>query len=133
MSQPHRASTNAVLAEIGSLSMEFTRLAQITQENKYYDAIARITNELEIMQNNTKLPGMWPLKIDASGCKPLDSPPLDLPSRTDKSGFKSNAVGGREVVKPSSPITLEQHLPIPKDMEKRDVGLEAEPPRRRQV
>ncbi|KAG8529283.1 uncharacterized protein KY384_005918 [Bacidia gigantensis] len=68
-SQPHRAKTRVVLAEIGSLSLEFTRLAQITKEPKYYDAIARITNEFEIWQSQTKLPGLWPLKVDASGCK----------------------------------------------------------------
>ncbi|KAM0717401.1 hypothetical protein Q7P37_007253 [Cladosporium fusiforme] len=33
-SQPHRASTRSVLAEIGSLSMEFTRLAQLSKEPK---------------------------------------------------------------------------------------------------
>ena len=49
--------------------MEFTRLAQITKQAKYYDAIARITNEFEIWQYNTKLPGMWPITVDASGCK----------------------------------------------------------------
>ena len=49
--------------------MEFTRLAQITKQAKYYDAIARITNELEIWQENTSLPGMWPITVDASGCK----------------------------------------------------------------
>lgn len=58
-----------MLAELGSLSVEFTRLAQITRESKYYDAIARITQELEIWQNNTKLPGLWPMVVDASGCK----------------------------------------------------------------
>lgn len=61
------------MAELGSLSLEFTRLAQITKEAKYYDAIARITNELEIWQNDTKEPGLWPLKVDASGCKKPDS------------------------------------------------------------
>lgn len=68
-SQPHRAKTRVVLAELGSLSLEFTRLAQITKEDKYYDAIARITNEFEIWQNNTRMPGLWPLNVDASGCK----------------------------------------------------------------
>ncbi len=48
--------------------MEFTRLAQITNEAKYYDAIARITNAFEEWQNQTRLPGMWPLYVDASGC-----------------------------------------------------------------
>lgn len=67
-SQPHRASTRVVLAELGSLSMEFTRLAQLSGEPKYYDAIARITDALEEYQNNTRLPGMWPTYLDASGC-----------------------------------------------------------------
>ncbi|KAI1939323.1 hypothetical protein LOZ12_004769 [Ophidiomyces ophidiicola] len=67
-SQPHRASTRVVLAELGSLSVEFTRLAQLTNENKYYDAIARITNELEKFQPNTTLPGLWPAYVDLSGC-----------------------------------------------------------------
>ncbi|PYH87791.1 class I alpha-mannosidase 1A [Aspergillus ellipticus CBS 707.79] len=67
--QPHRADKKAVLAELGSLSVEFTRLAQLTKEDKYYDAIARITNELEKFQDKTQLPGLWPLKLDASGCR----------------------------------------------------------------
>lgn len=71
-SQPHRARTRAVLAEIGSLSLEFTRLAQITKEAKYYDAIARITDEFERWQKDTKIPGLWPREVDASGCKKLD-------------------------------------------------------------
>ena len=68
-SQPHRAGTRVVMAELGSLSMEFTRLAQLTKEDKYYDAIARITNELEAWQGSTRLPGLWPVHLDASGCK----------------------------------------------------------------
>jgi len=67
-SQPHRASTRVVLAEIGSLGMEFTRLAQLAGEPKYYDAIARITDALDEFQNRTRLPGMWPTYLDASGC-----------------------------------------------------------------
>ncbi|KAL8915574.1 MAG: hypothetical protein Q9171_000139 [Xanthocarpia ochracea] len=57
------------MAELGSLSVEFTRLAQITKETKYYDAIARITDEFEKWQNNTEIPGLWPRQVDASGCK----------------------------------------------------------------
>ena len=81
-SQPHRANTRVVLAELGSLSVEFTRLAQITKEAKYYDAIARITNEFEMWQNNTRLPGLWPKKVDASGCQKDDTPlfsPIEQP------------------------------------------------------
>ena len=55
--------------------MEFTRLAQITKESKYYDAIARITDEFEDWQKRTRLPGMWPDTVDASGCDdPVPAP-----------------------------------------------------------
>ncbi|PSK53959.1 Mannosyl-oligosaccharide 1,2-alpha-mannosidase IC [Elsinoe australis] len=70
--QPHRAGTNVVMAELGSLSMEFTRLAQLTKENKYYDAIDRIADAFLEWQtrdaNQTWLPGMFSLNVDASGC-----------------------------------------------------------------
>ena len=75
-SQQHRAGTRVVLAELGSLSVEFTRLAQITKESRYYDAVARITNELEKWQNITTLPGLWPTHIDASGCRKPESPEI---------------------------------------------------------
>ncbi|KIW37374.1 uncharacterized protein PV06_10418 [Exophiala oligosperma] len=71
-SQPHRAGAHTVMAELGSLAMEFTRLAQITKKPKYYDAIARVTNALEKWQMETEIPGLWPLKLDASGCKKPD-------------------------------------------------------------
>lgn len=83
-SQPHRAKTRVVLAELGSLSVEFTRLAQITKEARYYDAVARITNEFEIWQNDSRMPGLWPLKVDASGCKKPEQAPqtkYDHPTR----------------------------------------------------
>ncbi|KAI4922131.1 hypothetical protein J4E90_000559 [Alternaria incomplexa] len=78
-SQQHRASSHVVLAEIGSLSMEFTRLAQLTGEHKYYDAIARIMDHLEEFQGKTQLPGMWPTYLDASGCgrQYIDLPPQE--------------------------------------------------------
>lgn len=67
--------------------MEFTRLAQLTQEPKYYDAIARITNEFAAWQNNTKVPGLWPMKVDASGCKkPEVTSTLKLPTSRTETG-----------------------------------------------
>ncbi|KAH0444232.1 glycosyl hydrolase family 47 [Colletotrichum camelliae] len=47
-------------ASIGSLSLEFTRLAQITGEHKFYDAIERIKTTFDQIQNETLLPGLWP-------------------------------------------------------------------------
>ncbi|EME77585.1 glycoside hydrolase family 47 protein [Pseudocercospora fijiensis CIRAD86] len=65
-SNGHRASTRVVMAELGTLSLEFTRLAQLTKEPKYYDAVARITDAFEEWQNQTRIPGMWPTTLDAS-------------------------------------------------------------------
>ncbi|KAH8435007.1 class I alpha-mannosidase 1A [Aspergillus melleus] len=81
--QPHHADAKAVLAELGSLSVELTRLAQLTKDNKYYDAIARITNELEQYQSKTSLPGLWPLHVDASGCRKANNPPHPANRRVD--------------------------------------------------
>lgn len=72
-SQPKRASTHSGIAELGSLSMEFTRLAQLTGKDKYYDGVARITNALEEWQNREDdtapvIPGIFPQNVDASGC-----------------------------------------------------------------
>lgn len=59
-------SRSVVVAVLGSLSLEFTRLAQITGNNKYFDGIQRVVNELEKWQNNTQLPGMWPAMVDST-------------------------------------------------------------------
>ncbi|PNY18225.1 alpha-1,2-Mannosidase [Tolypocladium capitatum] len=67
-SQPHVAG-QAGMAELATLSMEFTRLAQLTAQHKYYDAIDRITNGLIGMQNEgTLIPGLFPENLDVSGC-----------------------------------------------------------------
>ncbi|PWW74909.1 Glycoside Hydrolase Family 47 protein [Tuber magnatum] len=70
-----RADIRSVSAELGSLTVEFTRLAQITGNNTYYDAVQRITDALEESQNESNLPGMWPMIIDASGCKVIRPSP----------------------------------------------------------
>lgn len=67
--QAQTASGSTLSAEIGSLSLEFTRLSQITNDPKYFDAIQRITNELEKAQKTTKIPGLWPVVIDAETLK----------------------------------------------------------------
>ncbi|KAI0169123.1 glycoside hydrolase family 47 protein [Hypoxylon sp. FL1284] len=51
-------------AAVTSSSLEFTRLAQLTGDNKYYDAINRVTLVLDEWQNKTVLPGMWPTYLD---------------------------------------------------------------------
>jgi mannosyl-oligosaccharide alpha-1,2-mannosidase len=47
-----------------SLSLEFTRLAQLTGDNKFFDAIDRVTSFLVRSQNQSDIPGLWPMLID---------------------------------------------------------------------
>ncbi|KAF2175005.1 glycoside hydrolase family 47 protein [Zopfia rhizophila CBS 207.26] len=58
--------SSGLFAEIGSFTMEFTRLSQITGDMRYFDAIVRITDAMDHQQNRTKLPDMWPTEIDIS-------------------------------------------------------------------
>jgi mannosyl-oligosaccharide alpha-1,2-mannosidase len=84
-SQAHRASGRSSLAELGSLSLEFTRLAQLTNDPRYYDAVARVTNALDEWQDRgTLLPGVFPENVDASGCNRtvdmVNSQPMTSPT-----------------------------------------------------
>ncbi|KAF9693932.1 hypothetical protein EKO04_007830 [Ascochyta lentis] len=62
---PPKSETSICFACFGSLTMEFTRLAQITQQSKYYDAVARITALLDRTQDTTRIPGLWPTTLNA--------------------------------------------------------------------
>lgn len=62
---PLRAGKNTLLAELGSMNVEFTRLAQLTGDAKWYDAVDRITDLLYEWQDRTKVPGLWPTIVDA--------------------------------------------------------------------
>ena len=59
------ASEGTLTAEIGSLTLEFTRLSQLTGDLKYFDAIQRIMDKFEEAQDKTKIPGIWPVVVDA--------------------------------------------------------------------
>ena len=67
------ASENTLVAELGSLSLEFTTLARLSKNDKYYDAVQRITIALEHAQNSTKLPGMWPVVVNARAPSFIDN------------------------------------------------------------
>jgi len=53
-----------LLSELGSLSLEFTRLSQLTNDMRWFHAVDRITKLLEKQQMQTKLPGLWPVVVD---------------------------------------------------------------------
>lgn len=58
-----KGENGVLLAQI-FLTLEFTRLSQITGDDKYAKAVQKITDDLERKQNATALPGMWPSQVD---------------------------------------------------------------------
>lgn len=62
--QEQKAAEWALVAEIGSLCMEFTRLSLITGNPKWFDATERIMLALGKQQSKTQLPGMWPISVN---------------------------------------------------------------------
>ncbi|KAB5566782.1 family 47 glycosyl hydrolase [Coniochaeta sp. 2T2.1] len=54
---------SVVSASPGTLSLELTRLSQVTGEGKYYDAAARVMEVFEKGQNGTPIPGLWPMFV----------------------------------------------------------------------
>lgn len=90
--------------------MEFTYLSQLTGESKYYDAVARITDNLEGYQNHTRLPGMWPTYFDASGCvkhqyNANPSKPLQKPIQAGDPGYDEALKNGAYLkADPSQPF-----------------------------
>ncbi|KAF7173672.1 hypothetical protein CNMCM5623_005898 [Aspergillus felis] len=59
------AAERVVVAEIGTFTLEFTRLSQITGDPKWFDAIHRVMGIFYRQQDLTKLPGMWPVVVNA--------------------------------------------------------------------
>lgn len=50
-------------AELGSLSLEFTRLSQLTKDPKYFDAVQRITDIFDKSGDAMSVPGLFPTDI----------------------------------------------------------------------
>ncbi|KAK4230316.1 glycoside hydrolase [Podospora fimiseda] len=55
-----------VSASPGTLSLEMARLSQLTGNPKYYSAISRITDLFHAGQNQTALPGLFPMWVSMS-------------------------------------------------------------------
>lgn len=54
-----------LVAEIGSLTLEFTRLSQLTGDPRYFEAVQRIMDVFDAQQSKTTLPGMWSVVVNA--------------------------------------------------------------------
>ncbi|KAK4188497.1 family 47 putative glycoside hydrolase [Podospora australis] len=59
-----RVSASESSAAAGTLSLEFTRLSQLTGDMKYYNAIDGVTREMEKSQDKSNIPGMWPVFVN---------------------------------------------------------------------
>ena len=77
------ADEHVLVAEIGSLSIEFTRLSMVTGDMRWYDAIDRIYQVLETQQQKTNLPGMWPVTVNARKQDFTDDSLFTLSSMSD--------------------------------------------------
>jgi mannosyl-oligosaccharide alpha-1,2-mannosidase len=70
-------------ASVASLSLEFTRLSQLTGDSKYYEAIARVTNLLATTQSTTEIPGLWPTFVNTRDGVFRDRPDFTLGGLAD--------------------------------------------------
>ncbi|OQE30162.1 hypothetical protein PENFLA_c003G08811 [Penicillium flavigenum] len=59
------AEESVLVAELGLFTLEFTRLSQITGNLKYFDAAQRVMELFDKKQDTTKLPGLWPVSVNA--------------------------------------------------------------------
>ena len=61
-----RVESQVVSASPGTITLEFSRLSQITGDGKYYAAVSQVMDLFYENQNATKLPGMWPMMVSMS-------------------------------------------------------------------
>ncbi|KAF2266877.1 seven-hairpin glycosidase [Lojkania enalia] len=54
---------SVVSASPGTITLEFSRLSQITGDSKYYAAVSHVMDLFYEKQNKTKLPGLWPMYV----------------------------------------------------------------------
>lgn len=64
MNGPQETPLHVALAEYGSFTLEFTRLSQVTGDPKYYDAVQRVMDVFDRHQDDSKIPGLWPMWLN---------------------------------------------------------------------
>jgi mannosyl-oligosaccharide alpha-1,2-mannosidase len=58
--------SQVVSASPGTITLEFGRLSQLTGDDKYYAAVSQVMEVFYQGQNETRLPGMWPMYVSMS-------------------------------------------------------------------
>ncbi|OIW24123.1 glycoside hydrolase family 47 protein [Coniochaeta ligniaria NRRL 30616] len=74
-------------AAMATLSLEFTRLSQLTGDPKFYTVIDGIKHELNRTQDATRLPGMWPIYVNLKKDFVVDGSTFTLGAQAD-SGYE---------------------------------------------
>ncbi|KAL7948423.1 glycoside hydrolase family 47 protein [Trichoderma barbatum] len=55
---------SVVSASPGTLSLELAHLSQVTGDPKYYSAVSQVMDLFYVGQNQTSVPGVWPMNIN---------------------------------------------------------------------
>lgn len=81
---------NSDVGHLTSLTLEFIRLSQVTQKNKYYDAAQRVYRTILSSLDEFDLEHLFPVQLDASGCSLISPDKVQLGKHlTDLNGMKS--------------------------------------------
>ncbi|RDA90629.1 hypothetical protein CP533_2774 [Ophiocordyceps camponoti-saundersi (nom. inval.)] len=72
-----------VAASPGTLSLELTRLSQLTGDAKYYDAATAVMDVFRRGQNRTRLPGAWPMFVSMRHANVVDGEAFTLGGSVD--------------------------------------------------
>ncbi|UKZ71903.1 uncharacterized protein TrAtP1_012847 [Trichoderma atroviride] len=59
-----QVESGVVSASPGTLSLELAHLSQVTGDMKYYSAVAQLMDVFYQGQNQTRVPGVWPMNIN---------------------------------------------------------------------
>src|ERR1700753_3423873 len=81
--EPESPHSYTLAAEVGSMTLEFTRLSQLTGDLRFFDAVQRISNVLESEQSQTRIPGLWPVVFNAQKKSFRDERDFTLGGRAD--------------------------------------------------
>ncbi|KAK9384613.1 glycosyl hydrolase family 47-domain-containing protein [Lipomyces mesembrius] len=133
-----RAGKHMVLAQFASLSLEFTRLAQLTENQTYYSVIQRVMDHAEASLSSSPIPGLWPLRMDISGCSTEEdengqsvsgqrssTPPLRIPKDGSSDSIRPSQQLQNKINDAAAEATVdEEATPSGQKLVKRQLNLE---------
>ncbi len=76
-------NAQTLIAELGTLTLEFARLTQLTGDPRYFDAVQRITDCLESQKDQTRFPGLFPNVVNARDCYFFDGVSFSIGGSAD--------------------------------------------------